>query len=247
MKTLKQAVINLASAGRVCCGSATMIRGLSLIGFFVLILGAGARPRFPYPPLPEVVSVLFHEEFDASFTYASTNAQIASGNYSLVESWNGYALDRTGSSLYPFIVEGVNNSGHTNLMPRAGSLRFWVTPAWSSASLSGSGPGGCARLADLLAVGANAQSLLCWSLQINADGSVIKLVGQSDNGTVLKLNSSTDVQNPMELVRHCHKWPALGQTGGIRVLRHIIADRRFSVLEHGDHKFRFEPRTLHHE
>jgi len=47
------------------------------------------------------------------FFNGATNAQVSVGNYTLVESWNGYALDRSGSSLVPFVVNGIDSTGHT--------------------------------------------------------------------------------------------------------------------------------------
>ena len=48
-----------------------------------------ARPRDPWPPLPEFSQVLFHESFDEFYSFLMTNALWTVLNYgTLVESWS---------------------------------------------------------------------------------------------------------------------------------------------------------------
>jgi len=158
----------------------------ALLSVFV----AEASPRAPYPPLPETGLILYHERFDDQYSYWTTNSQVTVGDYLLVQGWSGFALDRSGASVVPFIVPGVDGGAHTNLSPQNGALRFWFTAGWTSSTLSGTGPGATARLADLLAVGTNGESLLCWSLRVSSDGSTISLLAQSDSGTTTLLTTN---------------------------------------------------------
>src|SRR5207244_388440 len=111
-----------------------------------------------------------------------TNSQILVEGFRLVESWSGYALDRstTGGAITPFIIPGVDSSGHTNLVSDGiGALRLWLTPYWSTTNGS-VGPGAYARVAELLAVGDEA--LVNWSLQISPSGDALRLIAQSQSG-----------------------------------------------------------------
>src|SRR5207245_2781927 len=113
-----------------------------------------------------------------------TNATVTAGNYTLVESWSGYALDRGGGSVVPFIIPGVDSSGHTNVMPSKSALTMWLTPYYSSGSVpGGAGPGTRARLVTLVAAG-NGQAVELWTLAVAADGASISLLAQGDSGPV---------------------------------------------------------------
>ncbi len=118
----------------------------------------------------------------------STNAEIVIGNYTFEESWSGYALQRAGTSVTPFVVPALD-SGHTNITCNTGTIRFWFKPYWSS----GNGPGTAARLVELVAVGSG-QSAVIWSLQTSADGTGLHLLGSSDNGPVELLNTGINWQ-----------------------------------------------------
>jgi hypothetical protein len=149
-----------------------------------------ASPRMPWVPVPEIVPITYYEQFDGLYSWGMTNATVVSGGLTFVQSWSGLALDRSGSSVVPFVVDGSDASGHTNITSH-GALRFWVAPRWnSSSSLSGgTGPGAYARLADLNAVSGGGV-LVAWSLQVSADGSTLSLIGQSDTGPALLLQTS---------------------------------------------------------
>jgi hypothetical protein len=158
------------------------MRCVGVYALWLLVISVAdvkASPRPPFPGLPDFISRLYHEEFDEGYTPGITNQQITISNYTYVESWSGYALDRSGSSVYPFMVEGVDGGGHTNLAS-TGSLRMWVMPWWTSLSMTNE-PGATARLADFLAIGGG-DFVLCWSLRVSANGSSISLLGAGDSG-----------------------------------------------------------------
>jgi hypothetical protein len=145
-----------------------------------------ARPRDPWPPLPEFAPVLYHEGFDDIYSWRMTNASWEIPGYgTLIESWSAYTLQRAGG-VTPFIVPGIDSSGHTNYAP-AGALRFWLKPYWSSAP-DGKGPGKSAHLVELLAADGK-QAVVVFSLEVNADGTVLSLVAESDKGPVTLIKS----------------------------------------------------------
>ena len=148
-----------------------------------------ARPRDPWPPLPEFSQVLFHESFDELYSFRMTNALWTVPNYgTLVESWSGYALERVGE-VPPYVVSGLDSAGHTNLTAE-GALRLWVKPYWSSAP-DGKGPGTEARLVEMQAV-AGKKLVPVWWLEVNAAGDQVSLIAQSDAGPVTLLRADID-------------------------------------------------------
>ena len=140
-----------------------------------------ARPRPPLPPLPELAPALWRASFDEAYSYRMTNAQLSVAGYGeLIESWSGYALQRSGRSVVPFIVPALDSKGRTNIACDAGAIRFWFKSYWSSASLpGGKSPGTEARLLEFAVVG-DKQTAVVWSLQVSADGSALQVVGASD-------------------------------------------------------------------
>ena len=165
----------------------------SIIGFVTIFFVVGwnvpaiARPRPPLPPLPEFAPLLYHESFDTAYRYRMTNAHLSVANYGeLVESWSGYALQRAGAKVKPFIVPAVDAAGHTNIACDSGIVRCWVRPYFSSASVEkGTGPGVDGRLIEMVALGGRE----FWSLRITPDGAVLYLVGQSESGPGLLLKA----------------------------------------------------------
>ena len=144
--------------------------------------GAGLAAH-TLPAGPEF-GAIYHQGFDGFHSVASGDAQaIIPGLGTFVESWSGYALDRSGPNVRPWIIPGLAASGHTNLTcNQAGAIRLYFEPYFSSASVAGgTGPGAIAHLADLVAINQSAP-LWVWSLQISADGSVLRLVANSDSG-----------------------------------------------------------------
>ena len=169
----------------------------------MLLLGAVNSPAAPRSScaglIPDSIPPLYHESFDEAFAWGATNAQSVLGNYTLDESWTGYALQRSGTSVTPFYVPGVDATGHTNLSG-SGTIRFWVKPTtWASATSTsvtqtkGTGPGAVAVLLELDAIG-KGESANLWSLQISADGTALSLVAQSDSQPTLLLQSGINWQ-----------------------------------------------------
>lgn len=172
MKTLNRVIAVFALSLAMLAGSSTDVFG---------------RPREPWPPLPEFARVLFHESFDALYSYRMTNAQWTIPDYGvLIESWSGYALQRSGK-VPPFSVPAVDRSGRTNLA-LSGALRFWVKPYWTSAP-DGPGPGNDVCLAELLLRG-ESDALPLWWIEASRDGSVVSLIQQTDRGPVPVLKAA---------------------------------------------------------
>ena len=169
---------------------------ISLLGslLFIAPWTVVAAPRSPLP-LPEFVFPLYHETFDDAYYGGATDAELTVGSYTLEESWSGYALQRAGTSVTPFVVPGMDSTGHTNLKSNAGAVRFWFKPYWSSVSInSGTGPGTNVTLLELNAV-ANNQSALVWLLQASTDGTTLSLIAQTDTGVVELLHAAISWQS----------------------------------------------------
>jgi hypothetical protein len=153
---------------------------------------AGADPRGPLPPVPEP-KILHYESFDSPYQSGATNrAVVVTTSGVLTQSWSGYALDRSGPAVVPFVIPALDAVGHTNVScGTAGALRFWLQPHWATALATNSsgGPGTCARLVDLVAVGGG-QTVSLWSFQATPDGSALRLVGQADTGPVELLQAA---------------------------------------------------------
>lgn len=165
--------------------------GLLLVACFLFCPASlSARPRPPAPPLPEMAPILFHEAFDEYYNagYTTNHEIFVSGYGTLVQSWSGYALQRDGLDLPPFIVPGIATNGNTNLASNGsgGAFRFWLNPYWSTAS---GGPGYNAQLLQMIAVGSG-PSVLIWSLQTTSDGSAVQLIQQSDAGPVTLVSAN---------------------------------------------------------
>jgi hypothetical protein len=144
-----------------------------------------AAPRFPTPPLPERAYVLHRESFDELYRSRMTNALLSvPGVGELRESWSGYALQRAGESLSPFVVAGTDAAGKPLIASASGAVRFWFRTYWASPSKDApvSGPGAVARLVEMAAVASDGQALTCWSLDATPDGSALILSAQDDNG-----------------------------------------------------------------
>ena len=167
-----------------------------LAGAFIVACAFGSAPHALAAPrepwwaglLPESIPPLYHETFDEVYSQGMTNAQVTVGKYTYDESWSGFALQRSGDAVAPFVVPALD-MGHTNLACEQGTIRFWFKPAWSSATLNnGTGPGAVATLLELDAIGKQ-DSANAWSLQINPDGTTLSLVAQSDGQPALLLQT----------------------------------------------------------
>jgi len=143
-----------------------------------------AEPRMPLPALPSAAMGLYHNRFDEVYWQGKQRSETVQTEAGLlVESWSGYALQRAGKSLTPFVVPAFNERGGLNVACDSGSVGFWIKPYWSSAAVkAGNSPGVPARLLDLVVIGAQ-DAAVGWSLQISADGNALVLVGA--NGEVV--------------------------------------------------------------
>ena len=138
---------------------------------------AFATPRPPLPALPHAATTLFHTRFDEAYWFGHERASFVTTDYgTLVERFSGYALQRTGKGVVPFVVPALDATGRLSVATDAGAFGFWFKPDWTSAAASGVGPGYAARLAEMVAVG-DKQAAVGWSLQTSGDGSVLLLVG----------------------------------------------------------------------
>ena len=159
---------------------ATSFRELVVAGLLCFGAVALAKPRMPLPPFPPPAPVLYSESFDEAYTVSMTNAVATLGDYAYDESWSGYALQRTGT-ITPFLVPGVDDTGHTNLAA-SGAIQFWFKPDWSSVSVTnGTGPGEDVPLLEWTAL-ANNRALVIWSLEASANGSVLALLKPGNGG-----------------------------------------------------------------
>jgi len=94
-----------------------------LAGLAFCPAAALAGPRPPLPPVPERPA-LYYQGFDQSYSPTSFQAHISvAGLGTLVESWSGYALDRSGPNVIPWILPGVDASGHANVSCVSGAIR----------------------------------------------------------------------------------------------------------------------------
>jgi hypothetical protein len=139
-----------------------------------------AAPRPPLPPWPEVY--LYQWSFDEPYTTPAL-AQRSSGKASeapaWVESWSGYAINRSGGQIQPIQLPLKAENGYPMVASGMGTLRFWFNPQWSS----GQGPGHEARLLDLI-TGKGKDSVTWWTLRVNADGTGLVVAAQTVKGLV---------------------------------------------------------------
>ncbi len=139
---------------------------LCLFGLMIFTSHVFAEPRVPLPALPSMALGLYHNRFDEAYWFGkqrSETVQTEAGT--LVESWSGYALQRAGNNVTPFVVPAVGERGQLNVACDFGSVGFWFKPYWSSAAvMAGNAPGVPARLVDLVVIGSQ-DAAVGWSLQ----------------------------------------------------------------------------------
>ena len=108
-----------------------------------------ARPRPPLPPLPPwpELGVLGHWRFDATNWAALPPGALDVVHVARLESWSGFAVRVPAEPLTPAVLRlpVFGDEGRTWFRWEEGTVRFWISPEWDSASL----PGGPARLIDL--------------------------------------------------------------------------------------------------
>lgn len=156
-----------------------------LAGLFTCSV-AFATPRAPLPALPPAATTLFHTRFDEAYWPGHLRTATVTTDYgTLVESYSGYALQRAGKSVVPFVVSALDATGRLSVATDAGAFGFWFKADWTSTAAGGGGPGYAARLVEMVAVG-DKQAAAGWSLQTSADGSALVLVGADGTETLLK-------------------------------------------------------------
>ena len=151
---------------------------------------ACAMPRMQLPTIPERQTSLYHESFDEAYFPGETDCQLVIAGWGVLEeSWSGFALQRMGEPVTPFMVPALGANGQTNIASASGgALRLWVKPYWSS----GAGIG-TATLLEMDAFSGFA-SAYAWSLQISADGNTVELFKQTDAGVQEVLQASISWQ-----------------------------------------------------
>ena len=157
-------------------------RLLCLFGLATVLPQSFATPRSPLPPLPHVTTTLFHTRFDEAYWRERQRASLVMmDSWTLVESFSGYALQRVGKSVTPFVIPALNASNQLAVAADKGALAFWFKPSWSSMS----GSSGNAKLAELVAVGRD-DAVSSWALQINPEQTAMILTGLNGSEILLK-------------------------------------------------------------
>jgi hypothetical protein len=143
---------------------------------------AQAVPRQPAPPWPEFH--LQHWSFDEALRqYPFNAAPSAIPEASLVESWSGYALRRVGERVTPFVLPEFAATNQVNFTTGTGAIRFWFKPDWGSPDTGDRGPGGYARLLEIVNLGTgHTAPTVQWSLYVTSDGSALFCSGQDQRG-----------------------------------------------------------------
>lgn len=148
-----------------------------------MLIGASrgsALPRKPLPPLPEIRLRAWRFD-DALRQYPADQAPAFIAEADLVESWSGYALRREGNSAMPFVIPEVELTNRVNFTCGTGTIRFWFHSTWGSASIHERGPGGYARLVELVGLNGST-STVWWSLYASPDGNTLHVSGQGPVG-----------------------------------------------------------------
>jgi len=133
---------------------------------------ANARPRPVSPPWPSLGSV-YYEGFDQPLNFAANQAS-AAGIWT--ESWSGYALNRQGAMVTPWVVPMVVSNAF-RVEPERGAIRFWYRPDFGS----GVGPGQPATLLQLVSANGKTEAVW-WTLVVSPAGNEVHLICQTESG-----------------------------------------------------------------
>jgi hypothetical protein len=154
----------------------TLNRQVALATFGLLLthlFHASAAPRVPLPPLPELVPVLHRFRFDEPCLLSTNHLPSVATDYgTAVESFSGYALERAGESVAPFLVPALDGIGRANVACGNGAIRFWFNARAQS---------GSACLVEMIVL-RNHSAAVNFSLHVNEDGSAICLDGATGDG-----------------------------------------------------------------
>jgi hypothetical protein len=144
------------------------------LGLLGVAASVHAAPRPPLPPWPE--QVLGRWSFDDALISGTEAPVLWDGTFGpYVESWNGYALRRSGSTQWPLSLPTVLADGPAQVPLTQGTIRFWFRPDWSSRTLGGTGPGTPARLLQMDCP----QPDLGWALSLYPDGNGLFLTAHA--------------------------------------------------------------------
>jgi len=117
--------------------------------------------------------LLLREGFDQPFGFAA-NQTIDPAVW--VEGWSGWALNRQGTMVTPWVVPMVVSNSF-RVEPERGAIRFWYRPDFNS----GDGPGQPATLLQLVSARGKTEAVW-WTLVAAPTGDEVHLVCQTDGG-----------------------------------------------------------------
>ncbi len=143
------------------------------------VSNVSAKPRPMSPPWPSF-GLLQREGFDEPYGF-TTNQVIEPAIW--LESWSGWALNRQGKVVEPWVVPMVISNSFS-VEPERGAIRFWYRPDFSS----GAGPGQTATLLELV-TGKGKTEVVWWTLDVSPDGNAIQLLCQAESGPTTCLSA----------------------------------------------------------
>jgi hypothetical protein len=149
--------------------------GLLAFAGLTTAMWVNAAPRPAWPPWPEPTLALYRFD-EVDWHPPLLPPAIGFDSASVQESWSEYALVRDGLSIAPVAVPVIDSTGRRTLAPDSGAVRFWFSPAWSSVEQGGKGPGGYARLLELVDLSGSAPQTR-WSLYLGEAGDTLYLSG----------------------------------------------------------------------
>lgn len=124
-----------------------------------------------------------------SWSFVNTNTWVGdqgqlpliATNVAGVSSWSTNAALVASASPAILSYRDVETNGDANINLRAGTIRFWFMPLWSSTSVGGSGPGTAGRLIEVGNYNPSSPNGW-WSLYLNSSGNQISF-GTATNGS----------------------------------------------------------------
>jgi hypothetical protein len=152
-----------------------LLLAILTVGLLGYVQVANAAPRPAWPPWPEPTLALYRFD-EVDWHPPLLPPAIGFENASVQESWSEYALVRDGLSIAPVAVPVIDSTGRRTLAPDSGAVRFWFSPAWSSVEQGGKGPGGYARLLELVDLSGSTPQTR-WSLYLGEAGDTLYLSG----------------------------------------------------------------------
>jgi len=126
---------------------------------------------------------LFNESFNQPY---GRSADVAIDSAIWTESWSGWALNRQGDVVQPWVVPMVVSNSF-RIDAGRGAIRFWYRPDWGSENGSGS----VATLATLVSA-KDGNEATWWSLVVTPDGKEIHLLCQTSGGEESCMSAGID-------------------------------------------------------